>query len=93
MIGVTALRGIMPPCDGIVQKRLQSRATTLPASMEAGISSLWSDACINSRATCGTARPMNEIGPQKAVTMDVSAPVMMRSQLRTTVVRMPKFSA
>ena len=71
-IGVTALSGIIPISPGMMQIKLQSKAMALPVSMVRGISELWLEVPSISRAICGTASPMKEMGPQNAVVMAVS---------------------
>ena len=44
----------------------------MPVRIEAGTRIRWSASAKRMRATCGTARPMNPIGPQKAVTVPAS---------------------
>ena len=46
-----------------------------PNSAQAGTVSRWLDVCMIPRARCGTATPMNAIGPQKAVTPPANKPV------------------
>ena len=80
MIGVTALSGMMPLFPGNTQIRLHRRAMALPDSMVKGISRLWLELPVASRAMCGTASPMKETGPQNAVVTAVSSPVAKSSQ-------------
>lgn len=42
---------------------------------------------------CGTAKPRKEIGPQKAVVIAVSNPVVISNMLRVRRMLTPKFSA
>ena len=93
MIGVTALSGMMPPPPGSTQNKLHAKATTAPIKTVEGNSMRWSDTGISRRAMCGTARPMNETGPQHAVTTAVNKPVMTKSQLRTRTTLTPRFLA
>lgn len=93
MIGVTAFRGMIPNSPGKMQSRLQVRATALPVRMVMGMRELWFDVPENSRAMCGTASPMNAMGPQKAVVAAVRMPVDKNIKLRTFRMFIPKFSA
>ena len=92
-IGVTALSGIIPISPGMMQIKLQSKAMALPVSMVRGISELWLEVPSISRAICGTASPMKEMGPQNAVVMAVKIPTAMSNKLRVSLMLMPKFSA
>ena len=92
-MGVTALSGSIPVSPGSVQRRLQSRAVALPVSIVTGISVLWLEVPSRRRAMWGTARPMNEIGPQKAVVTAVNRPTVTNSMFLTRWVLMPRFSA
>ena len=92
-MGVTALRGMMPASPGRMQIRLQSRAMALPVSRVTGISELWLEVPSISRVIWGTASPMKEMGPQKAVVVAVSKPVAMSSRLRMRRILIPRFSA
>ena len=91
--GVTAFSGIMPDSPGRIQMRLQSKATALPVSKVTGRSELWFEVPIMRRAICGTANPINETGPQKAVVTAVRMPVEIRSRFRVLLIFTPKFSA
>ena len=91
--GVTALSGMMPDSPGKMQMRLQSKATALPVSKVTGSKELWFDVPNISRAMCGTANPMNDTGPQKAVVTAVRIPVETSSRLRVRLMFTPKFSA
>ena len=75
MRGVSALRGSTFPFSGRWATTLQSKAMVAPHRIETGMRWRWSAVRKVRRAACGTARPMNEMGPQKAVTMAVSRPV------------------
>ena len=46
-----------------------------------------------SREICGTANPIKEIGPQKAVVVAVNIPVHKRMAIRARLIRMPRLAA
>lgn len=60
----------------------QRSITTIPVRIEAGTRIRWSASAKRMRATCGTARPMNPIGPQKAVTVPASRVVERKINCR-----------
>lgn len=91
--GVTALRGMMPMLAGRLQRMLQRRAMAEPHSMVAGSKHWWFSVPSSRRAMCGVASPINETGPQKAVVMAVSMPVITSNRLRVRCVLMPILSA
>ena len=72
---------------------MQSKATAPPLNNVTGNKELWFDVPSNNRATCGTANPMNDTGPQKAVTTAVRIPVTNNNMLRVRRTITPKFSA
>lgn len=84
MTGVTAFSGMIPASPGRMQMKLQSRAMAPPVSMVTGSRELWLEVPSMRRAMCGTASPIKEIGPQKAVVVAVSNPsgYAMRKGLR-----------
>ena len=82
MTGVTAFSGMIPASPGRMQMKLQSRAMAPPVSMVTGSRELWLEVPSMRRAMCGTASPIKEIGPQKAVVVAVSNPVATSSRLR-----------
>ena len=61
-------------------------------SAEAGIVMRWLEVWNKPRAMCGTATPMNAIGPQKAVTPPASRPVAntMNRRVRDTLIPKPR---
>ena len=71
MTGVTAFSGMIPASPGRMQMKLQSRAMAPPVSMVTGSRELWLEVPSMRRAMCGTASPIKEIGPQKAVVVAV----------------------
>ena len=93
MSGVMTLMGMMLPSRGRVLNRLHINAKFAPMSMVAGIRTRWYEVPSDRRAKCGTANPMNEMGPQKAVVVAVSSPVTSNSICRTLPILMPRFSA
>ena len=93
MAGVMALSGIRPRSPGMELKRLHSSAITAPQRMVIGIRLRWLLDCSSIRAICGTARPMNDTGPQNAVIMATSKLVESSSQLRVRIMFIPRFSA
>lgn len=93
MMGVMALMGITPDEMGRTLMREQSSAITAPHSAVAGSRTMWLDDLSARRAMCGTIRPINPIGPQKAVTTAVSTPERMSNLLRVARMFTPRFSA
>ena len=93
IIGVIALSGIMPRSPGNRQIALHSSATIIPILMVAGSSCRWSSVLTIILAMCGTASPINAIGPQNAVAEAVSKPVIKSNLFRRALVFTPKFSA
>ena len=91
--GVTAFRGIMPDSPGKMQMRLQSKAMALPANNVTGNKELWLEVPNINLAMCGTANPMNDTGPQKAVVTAVRIPVEMSNKFRVRLMFTPRFSA
>ena len=72
----------MRPEDGRTDNMLQVAPTKAPIIIVAGRSMRWVSVLIIMRAMCGTASPIKDIGPQKAVTNAVSMPLRQRSRLR-----------
>lgn len=91
MTGVTAFSGMIPASPGRMQMKLQSRAMAPPVSMVTGSRELWLEVPSMRRAMCGTASPIKEIGPQKAVVVAVSNPVATSSRLRVRRMLIPRF--
>ena len=91
-IGVTAFSGMIK-FVGMTQMRLHSKAIAAPISIVAGNNILWSASLVISLAICGTANPMNDTGPQKAVVMAVKIPVESKINFRVDCMLMPKFIA
>lgn len=92
MTGVTALMGRTEP-EGRMLIRLHSRQTELPMSITEGSRKRWSKDLTTKRVMCGTERPMNATGPQKAVAAAVSMPVTRSSRRLTFLVSIPRFWA
>ena len=69
------------------------KATTCPVRMVMPSNWRWSEVRSSMRAMWGTARAMNAMGPQKAVTTAVSRPVSTRSARRNALTSTPRFSA
>ena len=88
-----ALMGRMPDSPGRMQMRLHSSVVTAPQSSVTGSRVLWFEVPSSRRAMCGTASPMNEMGPQKAVVDAVSSPVTMSSRLRVSLMFTPRLAA
>ena len=76
MTGVTAFNGMMPFSPGNTQIRLHNKATVLPVRIVIGNRELWFSVPKISHATWGTAKPIKAMGPQKAVVIAVSKPVI-----------------
>ena len=91
--GVTTLSGIRPASPGKVQMILHSKARAAPVKSVTGKRALWFVVCNSSRAICGTANPMNEIGPQYAVTIAVRIPVISNNKVRVRRILIPRFAA
>lgn len=73
--------------------RLHSRAIMIPVSMVTGIRFLWLFVPNTKRARCGTANPINEIGPQNAVVVATRTPVDSSNKVRVRIMFIPKFCA
>ena len=93
MRGVTALSGKIPFPPGRTITMLHSNATQLPVSNVTGNNSLWLEEPSNNRAICGTANPIKEMGPQKAVAVAVRIPVQSRIKTRVRFTFMPRLAA
>ena len=93
MSGVMTLMGMMLPSRGRVLSKLQINAKFAPMSIVAGIRTRWYEVPSERRAKCGTANPMNDMGPQKAVVVAVRSPVTSSSSCRIRPILMPRFSA
>ena len=64
MSAVTELTGKAPSKPGSLAIRLQSKARAAPVSSVDGIRMRWSLVRKRARARCGTAKPINMMGPQ-----------------------------
>ena len=91
--GVTAFSGRIVFEPGIIIRILHNSAMIAPAKIVTGSSILWLDVPNISRATCGTASPIKEMGPQKAVVVAVSKPVQKRIQMRVRLIFTPRLAA
>ena len=91
--GVTALMGMMPLLPGRTLSMLHNNSTIAPQSMVTGSSVLWLLLRNSKRAMCGTDKPINVIGPQKAVVEAVSKPVAKSNRFLVKDIFTPKFSA
>ena len=85
---VTEFTGSAPSKPGIRATMLQNNAKAAPVSIHAGISIRWSDVRKMLRHRWGTAKPMNIIGPQYAVTIATRTP----EQVMTCVLAFLMFS-
>ena len=88
-----AFSGSSIPVPGITVSILQARAMQAPERAVAGTSTRWSEVPSSSRAIWGTARPMKDIGPQKAVTTAVIRPVQTSTWIRATRTLTPRLAA
>lgn len=91
--GVTALMGMMPLSPGRILMIEHNSAMAEPHKAVAGSNTLWLDVPNRRRDICGTASPMNDIGPQNAVVTAVSMPVESKSMFRVCLMFTPRFSA
>lgn len=64
-----------------------------PSSAQAGTVSRWFDVCMIPRAKCGTATPMNAIGPHQAVTPPASNDVASTIPRRVREILIPSARA
>ena len=92
MSGVTAFSGNKMP-DGNTHISEQRRPTPPPVRSVAGIRMLWRSVGKNILAMWGTARPINETGPQNAVITAVSSPVASSKRFLTLIRFTPRFLA
>ena len=88
-----AFNGSTPLAPGNTQIKLQSKAIAEPISMVIGNSDLWFDVPNINLAICGTANPINAIGPQKAQVIAVISPAQSRRRKRINFIFTPKFAA
>ena len=92
-MGVIALSGSTPLCHGIEHTRVHTSAVAEPARRVAGKSVWWFDDFVINLATCGTANPKNDMGPQYEVTIAVSKPVHKSNNTLALFMLTPKFAA
>lgn len=93
MNGVMADKGSVPRSPGKWVSNNESNATLAPITKVAGNKRRWSAVCMSRRTICGTAKPMNDMGPHRAVTAAVSSPVSRSRMVRTRLTRMPRLVA
>ena len=90
---VTEFTGKAPSNPGIRAMRLHTNANEAPTSNVAGISIRWSDVWNIARQRWGTARPINIIGPQYAVTIATNTPEQEITNRRALLMFSPRFRA
>ena len=91
--GVIAAKGSVPLSPDICDAIREKRAKFAPISTQAGNNCLWSAVRKTIRAMCGTVKPINDIGPQRAVTVAVRMPVTISTMVRTFRTFIPKLVA
>ena len=91
-MGVMTLMG-MTDAEGMVEMRLHTNARQAPVRSVAGKSVRWLAVPSRRRAMWGTANPTKAIGPQKAVEVAVSRPVVKSNMVRVRLTLMPKLVA
>ena len=83
----------MPLPAGRLHTKLHANATAAPHNIARGIITLWLTVPERKRATCGTAKPINATGPQNAVTVAPSTPVITRIFKRALLTGTPRLRA
>ena len=68
----------------------QTSSKDAPHKADAGITMLWLDDLNSPRAMCGTATPINAMGPVNAVVAPANRPVAMINTNRVFTTEMPK---
>lgn len=91
--GVITFMGMTLPPAGKVLNKLQSIARQAPISIEPGTRIRCVLIPNTIRVRCGTAKPRNEIGPQKAVVVAVSNPEDRSNPLRLLRTFTPRLAA
>ena len=79
---VTLLTGSAPSKPGMRATRLHINARQAPVSIVAGIKTRWSLVWKMARHKCGTAKPINMMGPQYAVTIATRMPEQLMTRRR-----------
>ena len=92
IIGVMALSGSMELLPGTTVRILHRSRYAGPCK-QGNWQQLFVVGCSEAGAQCGTARPIKEIGPQKAVVAAVRMPVQRSMAIRTLLTRTPRFAA
>ncbi len=93
MNGVIIFIGSIPKEGESVHNRLHNKHIALPQSNVAGIRTLWLEVLKINRAMCGTARPINDIGPHIAVHIATRIPLVKSILLRAECMLTPRFLA
>ena len=93
IIGVTAFNGKRLLLPGIIVSILQSIAIHAPLKIVIGTRCLWLDVPSTILATCGTANPIKDTGPQNAVIAAVRIPVQRRIESLALFILTPKLAA
>lgn len=91
--GVITFMGMMLPFEGVLHIRLQSSVMQAPMSIDPGSRVLCFPVRKTRRPMCGTAKPRNEIGPQKAVVVAVKSPVQISRHFLVSRMFTPRFVA
>lgn len=91
--GVTTLSGMSVPSGGKLHTQLQASPTMPPTTRVSGMTMRWLAVCEIIFAIWGTARPINDIGPQKAVVMAEISPVATSMVLRMRFTLKPRLLA
>ena len=91
--GVTTLSGISVPSDGRLHTQLHVSPIIPPNRRVSGISVRLFAVRETILVICGTASPMNEIGPQKAVVRAEINPVDISMELRMRLMLNPRLQA
>ena len=92
IIGVTAFSGSMLLLPGPTVSMLHSIAMQAPLRIVTGTRCVWFDVPSSIRATWGTASPIKETGPQKAVIVAVRIPVHSNIEILALLTLMPRAS-
>ena len=79
--------------DASETRQSQSKSRFAPSRAQAGTVSRWLEVCISPRARCGTATPMNAMGPHQAVTPPANRDVASTMPRRVRGILMPNARA
>ena len=90
---VMVFTGSTIPCIESPDSKLHNPLMITPSSITAGSNMRWSEVRNNPRAICGTANPINPIGPQNAVIAPVSRQVHKTTKMRVGRSAIPDSSA